>query len=221
MGFSYGTLLGASYLSLFPDRSRAVVLDGNVDPQLRTSNGVEYDRQRAPYDAEGPIAQQESTAAQPDPTAAQQEEDYVDDSYFGVNCTDKPIPRTPELVPGIAAAWERESPTFGRYQAFSDVAACAHWPRTGDVHRGPWRNTAETPALVFGNRYDPATQYEFSERMAHQLGHAELVTVDSFGHCILGQSACADRIAADYSIEQRRPGPGQTCSSDEQPFGAA
>ncbi|XGP77385.1 alpha/beta hydrolase [Actinokineospora auranticolor] len=46
VGFSYGTLLGATYSALFPDRTRAIVLDGSVDPALRTTNGVEYDRQR-------------------------------------------------------------------------------------------------------------------------------------------------------------------------------
>lgn len=33
LGFSYGTFLGATYASLFPDNYRALVLDGAVDPQ--------------------------------------------------------------------------------------------------------------------------------------------------------------------------------------------
>ena len=32
LGFSYGTFLGATYASLFPDRYRALVLDGALDP---------------------------------------------------------------------------------------------------------------------------------------------------------------------------------------------
>lgn len=32
LGLSYGTLLGATYANLFPDRIRAMVLDGNIDP---------------------------------------------------------------------------------------------------------------------------------------------------------------------------------------------
>lgn len=32
LGVSYGTLLGATYANLFPDRVRAMVLDGNMDP---------------------------------------------------------------------------------------------------------------------------------------------------------------------------------------------
>ncbi|MCG8920480.1 alpha/beta hydrolase [Actinokineospora sp. PR83] len=46
LGFSYGTLIGATYANLFPQNARAIVLDGNVDPLLRTTNGLEYDRQR-------------------------------------------------------------------------------------------------------------------------------------------------------------------------------
>jgi pimeloyl-ACP methyl ester carboxylesterase len=34
VGFSYGTLIGALYAQLFPDRIRALVLDGAVDPSL-------------------------------------------------------------------------------------------------------------------------------------------------------------------------------------------
>ena len=33
LGFSYGTFLGATYAALFPDRYRALVLDGAVDPE--------------------------------------------------------------------------------------------------------------------------------------------------------------------------------------------
>ena len=33
LGFSYGTLLGAAYVEKFPDRVRAMVLDGAVDPE--------------------------------------------------------------------------------------------------------------------------------------------------------------------------------------------
>jgi pimeloyl-ACP methyl ester carboxylesterase len=38
-GTSYGTFLGATYANLFPDRVRAMVLDGNVDPVSWTNGG--------------------------------------------------------------------------------------------------------------------------------------------------------------------------------------
>ena len=308
VGFSYGTLLGATYVTTFPERSRAIVLDGNVDPALRTADGVQYDRERAggfelalegflqrcaaeeprcafgegdvraKFDEirntlrRGPITMPDGSqitlgqftdgvsSALYDPEefrqlasdlqalhlqlhpkpglvpellrvlklpsgkhrfdgAGEADESYVDDSYFAVNCTDKPIPKEPERVPAIAAQWERESPTFGRNQAFSDLAACSQWPRTSsDVHRGPWAHQAGNPVLLFGNYYDPATRYEFSRRMEGELGNARLVSVDAFGHSILGDSSCADSRAADYLIDLRVPRPGEVCPPDSQPF---
>jgi pimeloyl-ACP methyl ester carboxylesterase len=41
LGYSYGTLLGAVYAQLFPDRVRALVLDGAVDPTQKSVAGVE------------------------------------------------------------------------------------------------------------------------------------------------------------------------------------
>ena len=34
LGYSYGTALGAAYLERFPERARAIVLDGGIDPTL-------------------------------------------------------------------------------------------------------------------------------------------------------------------------------------------
>jgi pimeloyl-ACP methyl ester carboxylesterase len=45
LGFSYGTFLGATYANLFPDRVRAVALDGSVDPvEWTTGRDGEADR---------------------------------------------------------------------------------------------------------------------------------------------------------------------------------
>ncbi len=313
VGFSYGTLLGATYANVFPQKSRALVLDGNVDPALRTSNGAEYDRQRAQgfelaleaflkrCDAEGakcaysdgdprakfdeardalrkgpvtlpggqvvtyadyigrvtgdlysiarlkPLAvwlQAVYNAVHPSAALLVQEapvlepplankhgladvvagvvgdaEYLADDSYYGVNCTDKPFLRVPELFPFLAAKWERESPTFGRQQAASDLLTCASWPvPRPDRYAGPWHKRTPNPVVVVGNYYDPATQYKFSERMARQLGNARLITVDAFGHCILGKSAGADALVTDYLVNLKAPADGQVFQSDVQPF---
>ncbi|AGL20164.1 alpha/beta hydrolase [Actinoplanes sp. N902-109] len=41
LGFSYGTLLGATYAQLFPGKVRALVLDGAIDPQQDTVTASE------------------------------------------------------------------------------------------------------------------------------------------------------------------------------------
>jgi pimeloyl-ACP methyl ester carboxylesterase len=42
IGLSYGTFLGAIYANLFPDRVRALVLDGNVDPVAWVNRGNQH-----------------------------------------------------------------------------------------------------------------------------------------------------------------------------------
>jgi pimeloyl-ACP methyl ester carboxylesterase len=315
VGFSYGTMLGATYVNMFPNKARAIILDGNVDPKLRVNDGVEYDRQRTDggfqYAFEnflsrcdqdpdcafagdarekftalhdylrnvGPITLPDGTVADeaavintvagvlysPEdfgplaellqalydashPSAASRKAVTVstaqvkslmaaaplakrdirpdspyasDDSYLAVNCSDKPFNNTIGEVPRIADKWERQIPDFGRALAWGDPAGCPVWPvKDADAYRGPWNHRTANPVLLFGNYYDPATQYEFARRMSRQLGNARLVSVDSFGHCILGGSQCTDRIAADYLIDLAVPGPNTVCHPDVQPFPA-
>ncbi|MCG8920024.1 alpha/beta hydrolase [Actinokineospora sp. PR83] len=307
LGFSYGTLLGATYAAMFPDRTRAVVLDGNVDPALRTTDGLEHDRRRtagfelaldaylrtcdevgcplapdsrAKFDAtrdalehSGPVTLpsgytisrddlvtttagalyrpalftrlavffaatyaathpgrsaptpltadtlRDLTAARIDP---RRDSPYTDDdAYAAVNCADKPFPVPLSLVPRIAEWWDAEMPTFGRGLSWGDPATCADWPGRGsDRFTGPWNARTPNPVLVVGNRYDPATRHRFAEAMAAQLGNAHLLTVDAFGHCILGSSACADRAVAEYLVDLRLPEPGRVCEPDVAPFAA-
>ncbi|MFD2489289.1 alpha/beta hydrolase [Amycolatopsis jiangsuensis] len=310
-GFSYGTLIGSTYAAMFPQQTRAIVIDGNVDPELRTNDGVTYDLARAQgfeialdgflkrcdqagdacafspgdprakfdelrehvrtepitlpdgtemdldaltsavsgalyspagfpelgealqqaYDVLHPSAQNQSQAGGKSAFAklpvrnghadVRPDSPYTtDDSYFGVNCADKPIDIAQDEVPGIAAGADRESPTFGRYQVFSDIAACPAWPaaKTSDPYRGPWQAHTETPVLVVSNYYDPATQYRFGKQMAAELGNSRLLSVDAFGHCILGDSKGVDEAAAAYLIDLKVPADGQVFQPDVQPF---
>jgi pimeloyl-ACP methyl ester carboxylesterase len=46
LGFSYGTLLGATYASMFPDRVRALALDGAVEPDVWLNRPLEATREQ-------------------------------------------------------------------------------------------------------------------------------------------------------------------------------
>jgi len=48
--------------------------------------------------------------------------------------------------------------------------------------------------------------------------YARLVSVDAFGHTILGFSTCADDIATRYLIELKAPRPGIVCQPNIPPF---
>ncbi len=69
-----------------------------------------------------------------------------------------------------------------------------------------------------GNYYDPATQHLFAQRMAKELGNARLISVDSFGHCILGRSAATDAAVAKYLVDLVAPVNGSVFQPNVQPF---
>ncbi|WP_223242834.1 alpha/beta hydrolase [Streptomyces sp. CBMA123] len=319
-GFSYGTLIGSTYAAMYPNKVRAVIVDGNVDPDLRLHNGLEYDRQRAggfelaldeflkrcqtagaPRCAFGdgdtrakfdelrdhlrtspitlsngsqvtlssftsevasalysqaklaPLAKslqatyqvmrKPAVAALLAPKAnvsddeakqltvnvpralreAPADSEYTaDDSYMGVNCQDKPYPSNDRVFPNAAKAWEKESPTFGRYQAF-DAPACASWPapaRDAERFSGPWNKKTSNTVMVIGNLYDPATQYKFAQRMQQELGNAVLVSVDSIEHCAVGRSAALNSLVTRYLVDGTAPKPGQLLKPDAEIFPA-
>ena len=47
-GYSYGTYLGATYANLFPNRVRALVLDGVVDAPAYTKGSTVVNHLRSP-----------------------------------------------------------------------------------------------------------------------------------------------------------------------------
>ncbi|MGL5928606.1 MAG: alpha/beta hydrolase, partial [Dermatophilaceae bacterium] len=139
------------------------------------------------------------------------------DSYYGVNCADTRLPRNAQRYESFARDFEAAHPTFGRSNAYSDLA-CATWPvRNPDRYAGPWDKTTKNPVLVVGNAYDPATPYVFAQRMTQQLGNAELLTLDGFGHCSQA-SECTKKAIGAYLVDGTLPAPGTVCEQDFGPF---
>ncbi|MFG2884316.1 alpha/beta hydrolase [Streptomyces sp. NPDC048297] len=318
VAFSYGTLIGDTYANMFPDKVRALVIDGNVDPYLRTHDGLEYDRQRAagfelaldeflkrceaagtsrcafaegdtrarfdairdhlrtspvtlPSGAQvtlssftgqvagalyvqaqlAPLARSLQALDQvinPQPalrtlagTVPSDDADLLaeiaptalrdtlgdspyttDDSYFGVNCQDKPYPTNPRTFANLAGTWEQNAPTFGRYQIF-DSPPCATWPfpaRAGEGYAGPWNRKTANPVLAVSNLFDPATPRVYALNLQQELGNVVLVTVDMIEHCAVGQNQALNAMVTSYLVDQKVPKPGQVLTSDLDPFPA-
>lgn len=319
VGFSYGTLIGATYANVFPNKVRAVILDGPVDADRRTNDRIpnkldraggfetalagmltscqtsatacplyggsltprqKFDRLRERlrtgplptggtgvvtissftdavgsalyrldrlkplttelkrvYDiAFGSAAAKRSAQAKPlsiltqrrvgpsldqapGPLAATGDAYSYNgtDSYFGVNCLDAPQPRDQKAYPGIAAAFETAHRTFGRSEVFGDLA-CATWPAsTKDRYAGPWNKKTSAPVLVIGQTFDPATPYSMATHLAFELGNAQLLSIDGFGHCSQA-SVCSANARAKYLLTQQLPDPGARCGQDTVPF---
>ncbi|HKN55489.1 MAG TPA: alpha/beta hydrolase, partial [Amycolatopsis sp.] len=65
------------------------------------------------------------------------------------------------------------------------------------------------------------TRYKFGQRMAAELGNSRLLSVDAFGHCILGDALGVDKTVADYLTDLKVPASGQVFQPNVQPFESA
>lgn len=150
----------------------------------------------------------------------------------------KGFPKYPNFLEGFPAVACSDSDNPDGYQAWIDAAPaadaahgyfgrlwtwvssiCAEWPGADeDRYPGPFTADTDSPVLVVGARWDPATRYE-GALIAHDLlPNSALLTVNSWGHTSLFTSACADRAIASYLLTQATPAPGTVCTQDLVPW---
>ena len=129
-----------------------------------------------------------------------------------------PARAPPRSGPWSASAFRRSGP-LGLSKLWQTLP-CASWPATAaDLYAGPWDRRTANPVLVTNNTIDPNTPYRGAVAMARELARARLLTVDGYGHGVLGnQSACATRYISRYLIERALPPKGAVCQQDQQPF---
>ena len=64
---------------------------------------------------------------------------------------------------------------------------------------------------MVGTTGDPATPYEYAERMAAQLDSGHLLTLKGEGHLGYGQSPCVQRYVQAYLLDGHVPADGTRC----------
>ena len=290
LGFSYGTFLGAEYANLFPDRVRAFVLDGAVDPtqsfvsSLETQgkgfadalnrfldncegrptcqfNGgqdvretfdqvmADIDAQPLPADAIGDprlvgpgeaftgvlaalydrgswniLEQGLELARRGDGSLLL----LLADSYnrrdpdghyenisaanVAVNCSDYVVPTTVEEYDALVPHLEEIAPRFGEAIAYSGLT-CAFWPFHPEADPAPTVAAGAPPIVVVGTTGDPATPYEWAEKLAGTLESGELLTYEGEGHTAYGgKSLCIDDAVDRYLIDLTVPAAGTRCN---------
>ncbi len=127
----------------------------------------------------------------------------------------------PLAYPQYADAADKRAPHFGRMRLWLGQPCEFMGVRDHDAFLGPWKLTTKTPVMVIGTRYDPATPYQATRPYADLFRNASMVTVEGYGHTVLGKSTCADNLITTYLTTLKAPADGSTCSQDRKPFDPA
>jgi pimeloyl-ACP methyl ester carboxylesterase len=120
-----------------------------------------------------------------------------------VNCLDRSDRATTEQTIELAKKWKVDAPNFGESLAWSNVG-CSFWktPATG-IAKAISAQGAPT-ILVAGTVNDPATPYEWSQKLAGQLSSGVLLTLDGDGHTAYFQgSKCIDEVVDNFFLTGR------------------
>jgi hypothetical protein len=109
-------------------------------------------------------------------------------------------------------------PWFGRLWTWLS-GPCATWPASkDDAFFGPWRTTTAAPLMIIGNFHDPATPIS-GARIANTLFEgSHLLSLNTWGHGALGESACVTTRMQRYLIHGVLPPSGAVCQPDKQLF---
>jgi hypothetical protein len=139
-------------------------------------------------------------------------------TFEGVACADSVEPDNPWTWVRAGAIADRMGPWFGRaWTWFSNP--CATWPDTGaDAFRGPWRVKPSAHVLLVANFHDPATPIHGARVLNTLLQGSRLLSLDTWGHGAIGQSACVTARWSRYLISGALPPEGTVCQPDKTLF---
>jgi len=133
------------------------------------------------------------------------------DSLVAVTCLDVPAQSAPEVLAERATEWQKEAPVFGAAMAWSGMV-CTDWPVAAKPAIGPISAEDAGPVVLVGTKHDPATPYEWAQRLAETLADSRLITWDADGHTAYSNgSTCVDDAVNDYLVEGTLPPKDLVC----------
>lgn len=136
------------------------------------------------------------------------------DARAAINCADDT--ERPSVQEGSEAARRiaEAVPTFGRAVGWG-MLSCLDWPSAANPTPTPTGEGAP-PVLVVGTLGDPATPYEWSQRMADVLESGALLTYEGDGHtAFLSGGECIQNAVTDFLVDLKVPTAGTSCPAQD------
>lgn len=126
-----------------------------------------------------------------------------------INCSDREPGTDPE---GTLAAAREAAPLWGELMANLDDGLCDAWPYEIEGGTRTIAAAGSAPIVVIGTTRDPATPYEWSQRLADQLESGVLISFDGDGHtAYMRSNSCVDQAVDDYLVKGTVPEDGLSC----------
>ena len=89
---------------------------------------------------------------------------------------------------------------------------CEEWSVQSETQPAKIAATGSGPIVVIGTTRDPATPYEWSQRLAAQLENGVLVSFDGDGHTAYTRSnGCVDEAVDAFYLDGTVPQDGLRC----------
>jgi pimeloyl-ACP methyl ester carboxylesterase len=144
-------------------------------------------------------------------TPGGQYQSNIMEAIYAVNCLDKSDIADPAQIETLAQKLSQEAPTWGRYLAWSNVP-CNVWPIPATGNNDKITAEGSPPIVIIGTTRDPATPFEWAQRLRAELAHGVLVTRDGDGHTGYPRSSpCVDRAVDGWFIDGTVPQDGLKC----------
>ncbi len=133
------------------------------------------------------------------------------EAFRAVSCLDSRGTEDVAQMQAEAEQIEEVAPTVGRFFSYSGLT-CHDWPAPVVDQEFDLSAEGAPPIVVIGTTQDPATPYEWAEKLAGTLDSGSLVTYDGEGHTAYGRSnSCIVDAVDGFLVDGTTPEDGLTC----------
>lgn len=129
-----------------------------------------------------------------------------------VNCLDRPSERvSDDEAKARVEKFRTVAPTWGESMAQASIS-CEEWPVKSGVAPAPIKAEGAGPIVVVGTTRDPATPYEWAQKLAKELADGRLVTFDGDGHtAYMRSNDCVTDAVDGFLVKGKAPEDGLRC----------
>ncbi|HEY0248381.1 MAG TPA: alpha/beta hydrolase [Gryllotalpicola sp.] len=132
-------------------------------------------------------------------------------AFQAIDCLDYRFESAPAQLQAEATRLTQVAPVIGPYFGYPGIT-CSGWPFAPVRTPAPVHADGAPPILIVGTTNDPATPYQDSVNLAHELASGHLVTWNGSGHTAYGRSnSCVTNTVDDYFVAGTVPARDPKC----------